>query len=325
MRDYRITHVQEHGEDNIDNHLTALLKRFLGSMNESSLAYQKWHKTIITFSSRFEYYHFPLYKIRTQLIPSSLSSLAITAFGFHKIILDWWIVGFDNINQKNNQGESLLQLGVEGGFTSIVQDLIAKGADVNAISGRSNNALNVAAGRGHETIVQLLLNAGADINAVGEYDKTALQAAVWGGHETVVRRLLEEGADVNADERRAAEPEWQRAVVLLEVLLVAYYCGGYVAGRMARINGLKQGDAVWVWAVVIAVLVGVAGAVLGSEFDVLDRVGGFPRLPIGGGDVTTGGIVAGLIALVAALVGAILGGLAGMRFHRKVDKAGLGH
>jgi len=30
-----------------------------------------------------------------------------------------------------------------------------------------------------------------------------------------------------------------------------------------------------------------------------------------------------VIALVAALVGAILGGLAGMRFHRKVDRAGL--
>jgi hypothetical protein len=114
-------------------------------------------------------------------------------------------------------------------------------------------------------------------------------------------------------------------IVLLAVLLIAYYCGGYVAGRMARFNGAKQGIAVWVWAVVIAVLVAVAGAVLGSKFDILDKVGGFPRLPIGGGDVTTGGIIALVIALVAALIGAILGGVAGMRFHRNVDKAGLGH
>ena len=114
-------------------------------------------------------------------------------------------------------------------------------------------------------------------------------------------------------------------IILLVVLLVAYYCGGYVAGRMARFNGVKQGIAVWVWAIVIAILIAVAGAVLGEKYDVLDRVGGFPRLPIGGGDVTTGGIIALVIAVVAALVGAILGGLAGMRFHRKVDKAGLGH
>jgi hypothetical protein len=113
-------------------------------------------------------------------------------------------------------------------------------------------------------------------------------------------------------------------IVLLAVLLIAYYCGGYVAGRMARFNGVKQGLAVWLWAIVIAVLVAVAGAALGSKFDILDKVGGFPRLPFGGGDVTTGGIIALIIAVVAALVGAILGGLAGMRFHRKVDKAGLG-
>jgi len=113
-------------------------------------------------------------------------------------------------------------------------------------------------------------------------------------------------------------------IVLLAVLLIAYYCGGYVAGRMARFNGVKQGIAVWVWAIVIAILIAVAGAVLGEKFDILDKVGGFPRLPIGSGDVTTGGIIAIVIAVVAALIGAVLGGLAGMRFHRNVDKAGLG-
>jgi len=115
------------------------------------------------------------------------------------------------------------------------------------------------------------------------------------------------------------------AIALLFVLIVAYYCGGYVAGRMARFNGMKQGVAVWIWAIVIAALAAAAAAVLGSKFDILDKVGGFPRLPVGGGDVTTGAIIAVVIAVVAALVGAILGGLAGMRFHRNVDKAGLGH
>ena len=35
-------------------------------------------------------------------------------------------------------------------------------------------------------------------------------------------------------------------------------------------------------------------------------------------------MIALLIVLAAALAGALLGGLAGMRFHRNVDKAGLG-
>ena len=113
-------------------------------------------------------------------------------------------------------------------------------------------------------------------------------------------------------------------IVLLAVLLIAYYCGGYVAGRMARFSGVKQGVAVWIWGIVIAILVGVAGALLGDKYDVLSKLGGFPRLPFNGNDITTGGIVAIVIAVVAMLVGAILGGLAGMRYHRNVDKAGLG-
>src|SRR3954467_11514870 len=34
-------------------------------------------------------------------------------------------------------------------------------------------------------------------------------------------------------------------ILLLVVLMIAYYCGGYVAGRMARFNGPRQGIAVW--------------------------------------------------------------------------------
>jgi hypothetical protein len=115
------------------------------------------------------------------------------------------------------------------------------------------------------------------------------------------------------------------AVVVLVILLLAYYAGGYVAGRMARFNGAKQGVGVWVWAVVIAVVVAVLGAVAGAQFDVLANLNGLPRLPINEGTLTAAGIITALVALVAALLGAVLGGLAGMRFHRKVDRAGFDH
>lgn len=114
------------------------------------------------------------------------------------------------------------------------------------------------------------------------------------------------------------------AIALLVILLVAYYCGGYVAGRMARFDGAKQGVAVWVWAVVIAVVVAILTAVAGNKYNVLSQLNSFPRIPVDEGSLSTGAILAVLAAAVVSLVGAVLGGLAGMRFHRKVDKAGLG-
>jgi hypothetical protein len=113
-------------------------------------------------------------------------------------------------------------------------------------------------------------------------------------------------------------------IVLGAILLIAYFCGGYVAGRMARFDGLKQGVAVWLWALIIAVVLAVVGLIAGAQFDVLAQLDSFPRIPLNEGAVTAGSIVTVVIALVVSLVGAILGGLAGMRYHRRVDKAGLG-
>ncbi len=113
-------------------------------------------------------------------------------------------------------------------------------------------------------------------------------------------------------------------IVLLVILFVAYYCGGYVAGRMARFNGAKQGLAVWLWAIVIAIIFAIIGGIAGANLNVLANLNSFPRIPINEGALSAASIITAIILVVAALVGAILGGLAGMRFHRKVDRAGLG-
>ncbi len=106
------------------------------------------------------------------------------------------------------------------------------------------------------------------------------------------------------------------------VLVIAYYCGGYVAGRMARFNGAKQGIAVWVWTIIITVLAAILVAVAGAQFNVLGSLGGL-QLPADPAALGIAGIIGVLIALAVSLIGAILGGLAGMRFHRRIDRADL--
>ncbi|KAH0565685.1 hypothetical protein GP486_000925 [Trichoglossum hirsutum] len=190
------THTQRHGEESIDSRLATLLKRFLGSMNESGPAYRIWyHMIAVLFQDKP--YNIPLYNIYRKLRPPLVASFAICVFGFHKILSDWWISGFANVDRENQEGESLLGLAVAGGFASITEELLTKGVDVNVQGGGFGSALQTASYRGHDQIVQWLLEKGADVNAQGVRHSNALQAASYKGHGQIVQRLLEGGADVN--------------------------------------------------------------------------------------------------------------------------------
>ena len=110
-------------------------------------------------------------------------------------------------------------------------------------------------------------------------------------------------------------------ILLLAVLAAAYYAGGYVAGRMARFNGPRQGLAVWLLGLLVTVLLAVAGVLLGAEYNVLSSLN-LPRIPVDEGSLTTGGLIALAAVVVGTLLAAIAGGKAGSRFHRKVDRVG---
>src|SRR5699024_4818634 len=89
-------------------------------------------------------------------------------------------------------------------------------------------------------------------------------------------------------------------------------------------SGARQGLAVWIWAIAIAILVAIIAAIAGSKFNILGNLNGFPRIPIDEGTLTATGIITAIAVVVISLIGAILGGLAGMRYHRQADEAGLG-
>jgi hypothetical protein len=110
-------------------------------------------------------------------------------------------------------------------------------------------------------------------------------------------------------------------VVLLAVLFLAYLAGGYVAGRMARFDGARQGLAVWIIGLLVVLVLAVAGVVFGSQYNVLQQLN-LPRIPIDEGTATTGGVIALVAVLLATLLGAVTGGRLGDRYHRKVDRAG---
>jgi hypothetical protein len=109
------------------------------------------------------------------------------------------------------------------------------------------------------------------------------------------------------------------AILLLAILALSWYCGGYVAGRMARFDGLRQGIGVWVWTLVIAGALAIAAVIGGAEYNVLQQLN-LPNVAVGDQSLTTGGWLTLAAAVVVTLIFAVVGGKAGDLFHRRVDR-----
>jgi hypothetical protein len=111
-------------------------------------------------------------------------------------------------------------------------------------------------------------------------------------------------------------------IAMLVVALIAYFAGGYVAGRMSRFDGARQGLGVWLIALAVIVTLAVAGTILGAEYNVLERLD-LPRIPVDEGDIATGAGIAALVGILGSLLAAMAGGKAGERYHRKVDRVAI--
>ena len=112
------------------------------------------------------------------------------------------------------------------------------------------------------------------------------------------------------------------AIVLLAILAIAYYAGGYVAGRMSRFDGPRQGLGVWLIGLIVTVVLAVAGALLGAEYNVLSQLN-LPRIPVDEGSLTTGGLIALVAIVLVTLLAAMAGGKQGTHYHRKIDRTGV--
>lgn len=110
------------------------------------------------------------------------------------------------------------------------------------------------------------------------------------------------------------------AGVCAAVVLLSYFTGGYVAGRMSRFDGSRQGFGLWVNGLLLTgALVGL-GLLFGTPPETLQNVDvstlAFPAWTRGlGGAITT------VAALLGSLLAAMAGGKLGCRYHRKVDAA----
>lgn len=105
--------------------------------------------------------------------------------------------GGADINARNSEGLTLLQMAVRDRMEDIAEILLNLGADPNLKAHQNGyTALHYAADKGDEDVIDLLLKHKADPNIQDRRRQTPLHVAAEGGEEDIVKKLVAAGADV---------------------------------------------------------------------------------------------------------------------------------
>ena len=112
------------------------------------------------------------------------------------------------------------------------------------------------------------------------------------------------------------------------LIFLAYFLGGYVAGRLARFDGGRNGAMVLVWTFIVVLILTLAAVVFSGFLPAAaaDRVANVAQGTASAVRNLAGAGAAGLgvaaAALLVALLGGFLGGRLGSRYHAEIDRAG---
>ena len=109
--------------------------------------------------------------------------------------------------------------------------------------------------------------------------------------------------------------------IAVAILALSYLTGGYVAARMARFDGWRQGLGIWLLSLIVVLAAAITAWIAGGQLDPTESIS-LPGNPVDEGPLHQGAAVIGPVLVLVPLIAALVGGVLGDRFHRAVDRAG---
>jgi len=111
------------------------------------------------------------------------------------------------------------------------------------------------------------------------------------------------------------------------LIFLTYFFGGYVAGRLARFDGGRNGAMVLAWTIIVGLILALVALVFSGFLPsgVARLIGNLAQGTTAAAGNLAGagvaGIVIAVVALLLALLGGIFGGRLGGRYHTEIDRA----
>ncbi|RDW94780.1 hypothetical protein BP5796_00543 [Coleophoma crateriformis] len=143
-----------------------------------------------------------------------------------------WIDIYQAIDKDNERcpqpSTTFLHTSAALSLSSVIEELLDRGQDLEVQDIHGNRALHFAARFGHTDIVKMLLNVGVELQAQNLHGNTALERAASGGHTNTMEVLLNNGADVNCSTGKSGN-----------ALYSAASAGSYLATVMLLQKGAK--------------------------------------------------------------------------------------
>lgn len=141
---------------------------------------------------------------QAQSLPDAARFSAVIELGDVSTASEWLDAGLPPDFEGSVIGTGVM-IGAWEGSIPMMELFVSRGADINKVNSRGEQALLHAAWKGQLDAVRWLVEHGARLNRQGK-EWAALHYAAFGGHAEVVAYLLERGADVNALSTNGSTP-----------------------------------------------------------------------------------------------------------------------
>lgn len=130
--------------------------------------------------------------------PQFTDLVRATQFGRLEEVKEYLESNLFDVNQRDSEDVTLLHWAAINNKTKIVEYLLNKGANVDAIGGDlKSTPLQWAVRQGHLSVVVLLIKRGADSNILDFEGCNALHLAAQFGHTALVAYLVAKGMDID--------------------------------------------------------------------------------------------------------------------------------